>query len=411
MVVRQLNYVFFFLVLFMNIVAQMRFGNNEALYNIKFGVFVIHLIFMFLSIVKEKINITRKIKALGLVFYAWFFIMTLSTYQLSSFGDLFSAYLVIASYMLLFIYCFIIFPNYMFYKKISYLSIVRVSYFAILLALLMASLLGYGNPESTHFDPISLRNRYMAFFQHPNTLGLYAFMGICLSYLMFQLTRNKMYLISYPIYIYFIIMSSSRTALYATIGFIVATLCIKYFNNLMRLLRTPLFLTFLIGFILLIVLITDWPSLLQAIDSGTSNRLTVWTELLNQSDSTSKFLFGQGAVKTDASKDSYYVLVLMNSGIVGLGLFLVIVLSVLEYMIKNISSFISSKFTVIYCVFSVYSLVESVFYTLGNVFSLFIWISVAVSICESSAKTEKLSIVHRNKAKNMRGDSIVSSTK
>lgn len=405
--VRQLNYALFFLVLFINIASQMRFGNNADIYIMKFGLFVIHLMFMLLSIVKEKINVPRQIKALSLSFYLWFLIMALSTFQLEDLGDVFSAYMVIVSYILLFIYSFIIFPNFMYYKKISYQSILRVAYFAILVALIMASLLGYGKPESTHFDPISLRNRYMAFFQHPNTLGLYAFMGICLSYLIFQLTRNKMYLLSYPIYFYFIFMSSSRTALYATIMFVVVTVLHRHFIKSLRLLTNPLFLTFFLGFILLSALLIDWQSMLQAIDDGTSNRLTVWTELLNQSDSISKVLFGQGAVKTDASKDNYYVLVLINSGILGLGVFLLIVLSVLKYMVKNLLSHKLSKLIIIYCIFSVYSFVESVFYTLGNVFSVFIWISVAFSIYESSPNTEKLSNTHVN---NLREDSILSST-
>lgn len=395
MILRQVNYVLFFLVLFINIASQMKFGNNSFLYVVKFTIFVIHLIFMLLSIAKEKIIVPRQIKVLGFSFYLWFLLMTMSTFHLRYFNDIISAYLVIISYILLFIYSLIIFPNFMAYKKISYQSIARVAYFAVFAALIVATYLGYGDSESTHFDPISLRDRYMGFFQHPNTLGLYAFMGVYLSYLMHQLSKNKMYLLSYLFCFYFIYMSLSRTALFATIIFTLATLMQKYSFKLLRSLMNPLVATYLISFIMLIVLLIDWPSLLQAIDNGTSNRLTVWTELLKQSDSISKVIFGQGAVKSDASKDNYYVLVLINSGILGLGVFLLIVVTIFKYLVENYCE-LSKLISIMYCIFLVYSLAESVFYTLGNVLSIFIWISVALSMYANTPSNNKLSIPLRD---------------
>lgn len=396
MITRHLNYILFFLVLVINIASQMKFGNEKALYILKFVVFVLHFIFMFIHIIKEKIHVPSRIRTIALLFYLWIFIMALSTFHLSSYAELASAYMMIASYLLLFLYSFIIFPNFLNHSKIKYISLAKAAYFAIMSAIGLAFVLGYGKPESTHFDPYSLRTRYMGFFQHPNTLGLYAFMGICLSYLVSQLSKNKLYLLSYPVLIYFIYSSSSRTALYATIIFIIATVVRKFSINLIRWTTNPLFLTFLIGFMLLSALMINWPGLFQAIDEGTSNRITVWTELLYHSDSFTKILFGQGAVRTDVSKDNYYVLVLINSGVVGLGVFLLIVFAVFKALLKYVQTDNLSKIMIIiYCIFALYSLVESVFFTLGNVFSVFLWVSVAIGISGSSFQAESIPVEKR----------------
>lgn len=392
-ITKSLNFVLLFLVVVVNMASQMKFANSELLYLMKFVLFVIHLSFMFLIIIKEKIVIPNQIKFIGSLFYIWFFIMVISTYHLNSFGEVMSAFMVIISYILLFLYSFIVFPNYMLHQNISYITIMKIAYLAVVTAIVGAVVLGLGRPESTHFDPYSLRNRYMAFFQHPNTLGLYSFMAVCLSFILFKLKKSVWYIIPYPLFIYLVYLSSSRTALYCTIIFIVITFFSEQFTKILKMTKNPLFFTFSFCLIALGLLLIDWPALLQAIDEGTSNRLTVWTELINQSDSMTKLLFGQGAAKTDSSKDNYYVLVLINSGIVGLFVFLMIIIYVLKVMIEKVDvNKLSRILIIIYSIIIVYSLAESIFFTLGNVFSLLLWISVAFSLYETSSRPVKLQL-------------------
>lgn len=380
MIIRRLNYFLFFLVLFVNFSSQMRFGISSTFYIMKFALFVIHLLFMSLSLLNEKITLPRQIKILTPIFFIWFSIMVIDTVYVKSFNSLISALLVISSYILLFFYCFVIFPNYMLWKKISYHSIVKVAYFAVFIALMMSALLGYGNSTSFHFDPFSLRNRYMGYFEHPNILGLYSFMGICLSFLLSQISKNKLYLVLVPVYLTFVHLSSSRTSFYVTVLLILAIMLHKIVMNFLKLFLNPLFLTFISGSILLLILLIDFPTLMEVIDKGTSYRLTIWSELLSQSDSLFKIIFGQGTAKTDASKDNYYVLVLINSGIAGLLAFLSIVILIFRYTIKQVKNKSSEYIVIIFVLFSLYSLTESVFYTLGNGFSMFIWISVVLCI-------------------------------
>jgi len=380
MIIRRMNYLLFFLVLFVNFSSQMRFGISSTFYIMKFALFVIHLLFMSLSLLNEKITLPRQIKVLIPIFYIWFSIMVVDTVYIKSFNSFISALLVVSSYILLFLYCFVIFPNYMLCKKITYQSIVKIAYFAVFFALMMSTLLGYGNPASFHFDPFSLRNRYMGYFEHPNILGLYSFMGICLSFLLSQISKNKIYLVMIPIYLTFVQLSSSRTSFYLTALLILAIMLHKIVIKFLRLFMNPLFLTFIGGSILLLILILDFPTLMEAIDKGTSYRLTIWTELLSQSDSLFKVIFGQGTAKTDASKDNYYVLVLINSGIAGLLAFLSIIFLIFRSMIKHVKNKSSEYIVIIFVLFSLYSLTESVFYTLGNGFSMFVWISVVLCL-------------------------------
>lgn len=90
-------------------------------------------------------------------------------------GDILSMGMTIISYVMLFVFTLILLPSYIWQKNIKYVDIVQVFYVSLLFSMGISILAGWNDPESFHLDPYSLRNRYLAYFQHPNSVGLYAF--------------------------------------------------------------------------------------------------------------------------------------------------------------------------------------------------------------------------------------------
>ncbi|MCP3773463.1 hypothetical protein NLX71_09055 [Paenibacillus sp. MZ04-78.2] len=301
----------------------------------------------------------------------------------TSIGDIVSMGMTIFSYIMLFGFAIVLLPNYVSYENKNYAEIVRIFYFAILFSIGVSIVAGFGDPKSFHLDPYSLRNRYLACFQHPNSLGLYAFLGSVVSIIMHSLGRSRLYLLTVPFYLTLIVMSGSRTALYTVIAMLLIFMLKRIlYTGMLLVLKYPfIFFPMLACLLFGMLTIVDRATLLEAVDKALSNRISIWSGLLERNESLLNFIIGQGTLKTDESMDNYYLVVLTSTGFLGLAMFVIMLMNTFYGLLKQFNETPSKTLGMIIAMMislALYSFTESVMFTLGNAASIFLWSSVGI---------------------------------
>lgn len=301
----------------------------------------------------------------------------------ASYTQFFNSLGSIGSYVLLFFYSIVLLPNYMKRKQIDYLSFVKTIFYAIAICIAFAVAAGFTDPKAFHFDPYSLRNRYLGFFRHPNFMGLYAFLGLLVSVLLFYLTKKRWYLAAAPAYGYLIYLSASRTAFTAVILlFLIIILRKSVLHVLHVTIRNSVPIVCGAGlFAICFFQFVDFQTVLSEIDKLLSNRVTLWTNFFFSNETFSEYLLGQGMERSSVSRDNYYFVVLLNTGFLGLSFFLIMVAYSLNVLLRRYasSSFISLEILIsFFVVLLVYSFTESILFTLGNSVSFFLWCSIGI---------------------------------
>ncbi|MGG2201585.1 O-antigen ligase family protein [Paenibacillus validus] len=307
----------------------------------------------------------------------------------SSLGDILSMGMTIISYVMLFVFTLILLPSYIWQKNIKYVDIVQVFYVSLLFSMGISILAGWNDPESFHLDPYSLRNRYLAYFQHPNSVGLYAFFGVNLSLILCLLRRRFIYMLTLPFYLILIDMSGSRTALYCVIAMLLLFALKKFiYPPLLQMIKHPVvFLPLFMVPVALLAISVDKNALLETVDQALSNRITIWNGVLSKNEGWFDYLIGQGTLKTNEIMDNYYLVVITSTGLLGLAFFLAMVLNSLYSLLKQYSRSPQKALGMIIAVLLVlllYSFTESVLFTIGNALSIFVWSSVGICFLELS---------------------------
>ncbi|MGG2201577.1 O-antigen ligase family protein [Paenibacillus validus] len=301
----------------------------------------------------------------------------------STYTQFFNSLLSIGSYVLLFFYSILLLPNYMKRKQIDYLSFVKTVFYAIAICMAFAVAAGFTDPKAFHFDPFSLRNRYLGFFRHPNFMGLYAFLGFLVTVLLFYLTKKRGYLAAAPAYGYLVYLSASRTALTAIFLLLLIVLLRKYvLRSLHVTIRNSVPIVLGVGLLTVCVFhFIDLQTVLSEMDQLLSNRVTIWTHFLFSNETWGEYLVGQGMESSKVSRDNYYFVVLLNTGFLGLSIFLMMVTYSLHVLLRRFSSssFMSLELLIsFFIVLLVYSFTESILFTLGNSVSFFLWCSIGI---------------------------------
>ncbi len=156
-------HVWIFLIVTINILSFMKFNDN-LFYFTKFIIVCAHFLLLFFHLIRQKMNVSPSIKWLSAIFYCWTVVMCFGLMNSSTYTQFFNSLLSIGSYVLLFFYSILLLPNYMKRKQIDYLSFVKTVFYAIAICMAFAVAAGFTDPKAFHFDPFSLRNRYLGFF-------------------------------------------------------------------------------------------------------------------------------------------------------------------------------------------------------------------------------------------------------
>ncbi|WP_211750176.1 hypothetical protein [Paenibacillus sp. Marseille-Q4541] len=369
----------FSLVIITNMFSLMRFSNDDFFYLLKFGAFVFHIVLLLLLILNNKFYVSKATKKITVVFYFWMLAMVIGLLNSIIFSDFISIMLTTISYFLLFFYSFFILPNFLRLEGISFYSLIKNVFYSISGVMLFSVIISIGDPLAYHLDPTSLRNRYYAFFDHPNFLGLYSTLGIIVTILMFSLCKMKLSLVTIPFYLYLIILSGSRTALIMSFIFILFVMFMNVSTKLLRFIFiNPIAIFFLFAISIILITMVNSESFIDTLDKLLSNRITIWTDLIaSNKSSLMHFLFGQGNLNSEVSRDNYYVSVLIDNGMIGLGAFLIMITLVIRTLLMNKKiDKVHMYAAILMFIVMLYSFSESIFYTLGNVFSLFLWVLV-----------------------------------
>lgn len=378
-----------FLLVTSNVLSFMRFSFLNYLYILKYIIFLscAAFILVYFWAEKKKFFVTPYFRMTAIFFYLWVIIMSLALISSTSIGDIISMVMSIISYILFFVFTLILLPSYIWHKNIKYVEIVQVFYLSILFSMGISALAGWNDPETFHFDPYSLRNRYLGYFQHPNSVGLYAFFGVGLSMLMYSFRRCPIYMLTLLLYLMLISMSGSRTAMYCVMALLLIIALRKFIYPLvLQIIKHPIvFLPLFMVPVAFLFLFTDKTVLLEAVDQALSNRITIWSGLLSKNDGWIDFVIGQGTLKTNEIMDNYYLVVITSTGLLGLTFFISMILNALYGLLKQYSQIPVKALSMIIAVMLVlllYSFTESVLFTIGNALSIFVWSSVGISFLE-----------------------------
>lgn len=380
-----------------NILSFGRFEYTPIFYNLKF-IFTLLLLFLILGnliIRKEILYFSKKIFFL---FYTWLLIMSMSLIFSFNFYESFP---IFVSYILLFILALILLPHYMNLNENNFLSILKVFYWAFLIALLIIIVFGL-NDGGSYYE-IGDRARYQSYFINPNFLGLFSFGGILCSMSVYLSTKNRNFLVVILFYTFLIYLSDSRTPLYLTIIIIILIISFKCLKFIKDYIKKPYFILLikifkLIVFSILILttiqICVNINSYKEMTNNLISNRLFFWTLYLGELN-WNTWLFGKGLgfEISGITFDNYYIKTIVETGIFSFSILIIILSKILYLFYKRISLngqfniFSFYTFTLIISIY-IYSLFENILFTLGNSVSIFFWTYVGYQLLQVQRKKD-----------------------
>ncbi len=384
------------------------------MYSLKFLIVIlISLSVIIVSLLKYRSILFYKNNILVLTtFYLWLLTIGLGTINSNDFDEIVSILSSTLTYVLLFLFSFVVIPNYIKSRE-EYFEYLKLFFWCLFLSLGISFLISFSDPSAYHLNPESLRNRYYALFNHPNFLGVFSFLGITVCTYLAYVFNKKKYLTVVPFYLYLIYLSDSRTAGLAVI--LLLTLLAYFmlsskFQVVIK--RTTLGVLTCIGVIVLSNKLSQTGNLYYDLNELLSNRLDVWMYHIDQMNSASTVFLGMGLTKNELPIDNYYIAVFTKTGIFGLGIFLLFIASVfiILYRSYKVNKDRSSKFMMsFFIVMLYYALTESVLYTLGSLTSIFLWSSIGVHTSQSLSNQRTLKGTVPVKTKNI--DNIVKESK
>lgn len=290
------------------------------------------------------------------------------------------------SYVILLIMAFVIIPEYVSDEEdyINYLKLfLKTLLFLFIISIIMTQLnpaLGYTNFNN--------RLRYRGIFENPNSLGFFSMLGIIISTTLFSLLKNKGYLIINVFLFILIYASDSKTSLITSVIYIILSILLYGINSNKKLIRGSFkfIKTIIITaiFLSIIFAVFNFNNIsLEYIDSIMSNRVS--RSIYSVSDlNTIDYIFGKGIGTRISNPHNAIINTLIELGIIGLVisysliLYLLINFKLLKKNKNNKNKLILNSGITTGIVFIIFGLSESVFITLGNIVSFYVWSSFGI---------------------------------
>jgi len=366
------------------------FYENKYLYFAKFifvGLIFVFLVSYFL-ISRRKIKISKDTRVITMFFTIWLFSMIAGFFRADW---IFSGTLLILSYILLFLLSFFLFPNYIkTYSK--YFEYKKVFFWIVLFLILISVIIGIYDSESIY--SAGSRIRYRAFFNDPNLLGIFSFLGILTSVSVYFLKFNKKYLFPIPFYLILIYFSGSRASLFSIIIFGMALLT-YFLCSKLRIKEEKMLirigLSFLYSIIFAGLAFYFYTSLVSFAEvSSHVNRLLslrpfFWFHAIQGLEGYD-WILGKGLGKEGfgaISYENFYLNTFVQNGIIGLSAFLLFIFSILYCLFKKRNERFYGSLAVVSVMFftiCIYSFFESLLFSLGHIVILYLWMDLGFFI-------------------------------
>jgi len=366
-----------------NIFSQSRIYEMQSmLYIGKFVIVAILGAFLFSIIILQRktLRIQSSINGISLAFIIWIFFIVFSLFNASYPA---SGALLIVSYLFLFLLAFFLMPSYL-NKEANYLTYNKLFWWSVMGTLMLSLALGIKDPTS--FYNIGNRFRYRAFFMNPNYLGMISVLGTFVSIQMYTITNQKKYLVAIIPLLYMIYFSDSRASMIAIAVALSMIVYLVFREKCKGTTRNLLDITMFIALVFLLVLgcifVHSFTGDTIMIDKITSYRLSKWSQPIKSLENL-EWLFGQGPGMEGGgslSFDNYYINILMQTGLLGLLSFTMFLLSIVFFFWRQLNfkphdNGLQISFTYLIAIM-VYSMFESALFSLGNIFSIYMWINI-----------------------------------
>lgn len=325
----------------------------------------------------------KKIPSYILILFSFFFIFAFISVFMSE--DIFLSISEILGLVSLFILSFYIVPQYIDTeeKYISFLSTLNWTLFGLLV---IGIIVGYGDTSQT-FTNFGNRIRYKSILGNANSLGSYTMLGCICSMALIYLKRKKKYIIPLIVNFIVLILTDSRTSILSTIIFCGIILFLYFYSkgrNIKILMRVLMFILFLLLLFSTIFLIYKLENIsIQEINEMLSGRVDRWLNPFQEVNYKS-LIFGMGSFSNYENPHNYFIKSILSWGIISTSIFFLVILLIYFNMlkkIKNSKNKIYLNITIaLFISFLGFSFVESMFFNIGNLASIFLWSNLGISI-------------------------------
>ncbi|MGG1071850.1 O-antigen ligase family protein [Priestia megaterium] len=302
--------------------------------------------------------------------------------------------IVQASRNILNIFILIILSFYLIPRIFSLVEFIKVSFFSFFTVIVSSVLISNifkikgENPYYKYNMNHDLVERYYWLFIHPNIAGMFGMILCLISCMLYELTKEKRYVVTFVASFYMIFLTGSRSSMNIVLMYLVFSLVMRLYRSISKkkLVGAFVFLESVLFTILLIICSFIFVQFVgfAKINSILSGRLEIWNETIQ---SIHNIFIGEGlflpgrslifSVQRDGHAiDGLYISLLYNEGIIGLLLFLsfswIIIIQCFKLKWQS-SDMVLNVFILIL----MYSVFESHFWTL-NIFNLFVLGSVGI---------------------------------
>lgn len=238
----------------------------------------------------------------------------------------------------------------------------------------------------------SRSNRAYFGFTHPNFAGAFMCAEVILGYIYAKsLTGKKKYLLFLfaAFWVFSICLTGSRTALYSIIIFFGNELIIFISKNCFSKLKN---LAYVMFFLIAIILL--WEILGTNLSTNYSGRASLLVKNFQTVAESGRLLFGSGGQPTSQAvegidhSDNWYMTTIINTGIIGLSLYMFFIISSFLSVIKKSRNIKNIPVISLILMISAYSLGENVLFIPGVELSWLVWsIIMAVYLSKEPLQT------------------------
>lgn len=340
-------------------------------------------------VARGKLIITEETKKICLFFWAWMFFMAISL-----FGAPYpvSGGVLVVSYILFFLLAFILLPNYI--GRGNSLEFKKIFLWSILITTGIIVLNGLSDPDGWYV--IWDRVRYQSSFIKPNFFGAFCFLGALISLEIFTLKYSKKYILFTLPCLYMIYISDARAAFLGLMIFIVVLFGLLTYAKIKEVAEKHILKILVFSVIFFVIgavaffFADQWDNFYdtsQTINQIFSRRPFYWVQELDNL-SVHEWIFGQGiGIEGFGARtiDNFYLDTLIQSGILALLALLAFIFAVyraLEKKLKTANNDYSRRMAAVnlamFVSLAIYSLSESILFSLGHLVSVYIWISIGL---------------------------------
>ncbi len=381
----------YLLIALLYILSAYKFDENPApLYYLKYLAWLLIAFYSITILLKKKLRINKNVVIAVILVQSLHLIIFLNQ-KYKCFDSLFN----ISAIVILF---FILLPDYKRYDDLVYRMVVFSFFINIIVA--MSFKVDDINFQINRFTN-GLRPRLRFSFNHPNYLAQLCFVILVAIFILLsqkKVNNKKVYYFISAVTLTTLVLTGSRTALFLLFLFISSFYYLEYIRKLSnRYVIILLSLVLLFFFVVMFIL-----GISNLFDVGSMKiRLNNWMSIIDSMHNKSVLLYGIGYIKTTeidpalvavynipSNIDNSYVLMIMQSGIVGF-----IANLVLIYYLYSCNKLIANKrirnlYKSLFLSFVAYGFTENHLFTIGNVFTVQIWFLLGRLLNEGKKRFE-----------------------